>query len=152
MEVFSNQEQLRLFLQSILLGVGVGLLYDWLRAPRRVFGFGWVATAVCDACFWLVFLAALFEFNLLLATGQNRYFILAGAAGGAVLYFCLLSGAVLAVLEGILRCLWRCLRLVCLACRRVWEFLRCGAIAVKTRFFAKKFAKPSSIFRGKGIK
>ena len=87
MEVFSNQEQLRLFLQSILLGVGLGAVYDLLRAPRRVFRFGWAATAVCDALFWLVLLAALFEFNLLFAAGQNRYFVLAGAAGGAVLYF-----------------------------------------------------------------
>ena len=32
---FTNAEQLRLLLQSVLLGVGVGLLYDALRALRR---------------------------------------------------------------------------------------------------------------------
>ena len=37
MDIFSNQEQLRLLLQSLLLGVGTGLLYDILRALRRHF-------------------------------------------------------------------------------------------------------------------
>ena len=152
MEVFSNQEQLRLFLQSILLGVGLGVVYDLLRAPRRVFGFGWAATAVCDMLFWLVLLAALFEFNLLFAAGQNRYFVLAGAAGGAVLYFRLLSGVVLAVLEGVLRGLVRfaaCLGWLGRTIRQRW---RQSPLVGRIRFFAKKFAKPSSIFRGKGIK
>lgn len=152
MEVFSNQEQLRLFLQSILLGVGMGAVYDLLRAPRRVFRFGWAATAACDALFWLVLLAALFEFNLLFAAGQNRYFVLAGAAGGAVLYFQLLSGVVLAVLEGILEGIVRLAAGLCwLGCtiRQRW---RQSTLVARFRFFAKKFAKPSSIFRGKGIK
>lgn len=148
MEVFSNQEQLRLFLQSILLGAGIGAVYDLLRAPRRVFGFGWAATAVCDALFWLVLLAALFEFNLLFAAGQSRYFVLAGAAGGAALYFRLLSGVVLAVLEGVLRGIVRFVDCICRLCR----YVRQSPVIGRIRFFAKKFAKPSSIFRGKGIK
>ena len=60
MEVFSNQEQLRLFLQSILLGVGIGAVYDLLRAPRRVFRV-WMA-----------------------GDGGVRRIVLAGAAGGTL--------------------------------------------------------------------
>lgn len=152
MEVFSNQEQLRLLLQSILFGVGIGVVYDLLRAPRRVFGFGWAATAVCDTLFWLVLLAALFEFNLLFAMGQNRYFVLAGAAGGAVLYFQLLSTVVLAVLEGVLRGIMRLLAGLCRLGRAIRQRWQQSALAGKIRFFTKKFEKPSSIFRRKGIK
>lgn len=152
MEVFSNQEQLRLFLQSILLGVGIGVVYDLLRAPRRVFGFGWAATAVCDALFWLVLLAALFEFNLLFAMGQSRYFVLAGVAGGAALYFQLISAVVLAVLEGVLQGIVRLIAGLCWLGRSIRQRWRQSPLVGKIRFFAKKFAKPSSIFRGKGIK
>ena len=35
MGAFTNAEQLRLLLQSLLLGVGIGLFYDVLRALRR---------------------------------------------------------------------------------------------------------------------
>ena len=152
MEVFSNQEQLRLFLQSVLLGAGIAVVYDLLRAPRRVFGFGWAATAVCDAFFWLVLLAALFEFNLLFAMGQNRYFVLAGAAGGAILYFQLLSGVVLAVLEGVLHGIVRLVGCLCWLGRTVRQRWQQSLLVSRIRFFAKNFAKPSSIFRGKGIK
>lgn len=152
MEFFSNQEQLRLFLQSVLLGAGIGVVYDLLRAPRRLFGFGWAATAVCDLAFWLVLLAALFEFNLLLAAGQDRYFVLAGAAGGAAVYFGLLSGLVLAVLEGMLRGIAQGVVLLYRVGQSMAQRLRQCALAGRIAFFAKKFAKPSSIFRGKGIK
>lgn len=152
MEVFSNQEQLRLFLQSVLLGAGLAVVYDLLRAPRRVFGFGWAATAVCDAFFWLVLLLALFEFNLLFGTGQNRYFVLAGAAGGAILYFQLLSGVVLTVLEGVLHGIVRFVAGFCWLGRTIRQRWQQSPLVGKIRFFAKKFEKPSSIFRGKGIK
>ena len=56
--LFSNQEQLRLLLQSLLLGAGAGLLYDALRALRRQTGCGRAMTAVLDAVFWLVLSAA----------------------------------------------------------------------------------------------
>lgn len=152
MLAFSNAEQLHLVLQSVLLGAGIGLFYDVLRAFRRQFAFGCVVTAVCDALFWLVLLGALFEFNLLFAPGQNRYFILAGAAGGAAMYFGLLSALALAVLESILGALVWALRLPGRAARALRRFAQAVGLRDKCRFFVKKFAKPSSIFGRKGIK
>ena len=118
---FTNAEQLRLLLQSVLLGVGVGLLYDALRALRRHFACGRAATAVYDAVFWLVVAAALFEFGIVFAIGQNRFFALAGVAGGMVMYFMLLSDAVLAVLGGALG-----------AAARIWLFI-CAAMTQTKR-------------------
>ena len=85
--LFSNQEQLRLLLQSLLLGAGAGLLYDALRALRRQSGCGRATTAALDAVFWLVLSAACFRFGLVFAPGQARFFVLAGAVCGAGLYF-----------------------------------------------------------------
>ncbi len=96
MGAFTNAEQLRLLLQSLLLGVGIGLFYDVLRALRRHFACGRAATAVYDALFWLATAAAFFEFGIVFAAGQDRWFVIGGAVGGMVLYFMSLSGAVLA--------------------------------------------------------
>lgn len=152
MQAFSNAEQLHLALQSLLLGAGLGLFYDVLRAVRRQFSFGRAATAACDTLFWLVLLGALFEFNLLFAPGQSRYFILAGAAGGAALYFGLLSPAALAVFGRALGALVWALRLPGRAARTLRRLAQAVGLREKCGFFVKKFAKPSSIFGRKGIK
>ena len=152
MDVFSNQEQLRLLLQSVLLGVGVGLLYDVLRALRWQFACGRGATAVLDLVFWLVLTAGLFEFGLVFAAGQPRFFVLAGAAGGMTLYFLLLSSAVLLILAAILRAgvrVWAAGTKVAQCAQNVW--CRVG-ISNKVRQLAKKIQISSSIFRRKGIK
>ena len=152
MPAFSNTQQVHLLLQSLLFGAGVGLLYDMLRALRRQGNFGWAATAVCDAGFWLALLAALFEFNLLFAAGQSRVFVLAGMAGGMLLYFSLLSPCALPLFEAGWCALARAARLP----GRVWYALRQRAqalgLAEKCGSFAKKFVKPPSIFGRKGIK
>ena len=84
---------------------------------------GGAGEGVCDALFCAVTLAAAFRFGLVSAAGQWRLFALAGAAAGGAIYFALLSG---------------------FACR--------GRTVKKSAKFAKKFAKPSSLFREKGIK
>ncbi|MDO5141564.1 MAG: spore cortex biosynthesis protein YabQ [Eubacteriales bacterium] len=151
MEPFTNQEQWLLLLRSVLLGAGIGLLYDGLRALRRQFRCGPLATAGYDAVFWLVLLAGLFEFDLLFAVGQSRAFALAGAAAGAAVYFAGLSDAVLAALGGVLAAVVRLWRGGRNAARRVRGWLRRCSIVQKIQKTIKKFAKTPSLFRGKGI-
>ena len=81
------QAQFLLGLQSILLGASLGLFYDILRAFRVYFSAGRLATALYDIVFWLVLLAAFFEFSLVFAMGQSRWYVLAGACVGAGIYF-----------------------------------------------------------------
>lgn len=152
MGAFTNGEQMRLLLQSLLLGVGIGLLYDVLRALRRHFSCGRAATAVYDTVFWLVLAAALFEFGLVFAIGQNRFFVLAGAACGMAVYFTLLSAMVLAVLGAVLWFISRVWGTAAAAVQWVCGAVQRAGIPEKFRVFAKKFEKSSSIFRGKGIK
>ena len=81
-------QQLLVFGQSILLGLSAGLLYDLLRpfrvrAPR--------ATALLDGAYCLAVGGAMFLFLLRRAEGQLRGFVILGALGGAVLFFCAFS-------------------------------------------------------------
>ncbi len=98
-------EQLALFLRSALLGGVLGLVYDLLRAVRRLGG--GVLGGVLDALYCLLSAAAVFFF-VMAGDGELRIFILLGAgglvraytqsakdaldaAGISVLFFCLLS-------------------------------------------------------------
>lgn len=152
MEPFTNQEQLLLLLRCILLGTGAGLLYDVLRTVRCHFCCGPGATAVLDALFWGVLLCGLFEFHLLFAAGQNRLFAPVGMAGGGALYLLTFSGAVRAVLDLVIGTLVHCACAAWTAARQLYDRTGLSRLPEKILSFTKKFAKSSSIFRGKGIK
>ena len=80
--------QLLVFGQSILLGVSAGVLYDLLRPFRvRVPRF----TAALDWAYCLTVCGTMFLFLLRRGAGQLRGFIVLGAVGGAVLFFCAFS-------------------------------------------------------------
>ena len=81
-------EQLTTFLRSILLGSTLALVYDLVRPWRRLGGRLW--NAAVDAGMTLGFGWALFLF-VMSGSGELRLFILGGALGGAVLFFCILS-------------------------------------------------------------
>lgn len=76
---------------GLLLGVGVGLLYDLLRqlrllAPRR-----WMAEGL-DLLFWLLACLALFLCGILFGGGQVRLYMVLWLTLGATAYFAALSG------------------------------------------------------------
>ena len=152
MDIFSNQEQLRLLLQSLLLGVGTGLLYDILRALRRHFVCGRAAAAVLDTVFWAILSAGVFEFGIVFAAGQPRLFVLAGAACGIALYLVLLSEAVLAVLGAALRAAayaWQACRTLIQHAQNVLQLI---GIPEKIRHFAKKNSNYLFHFSQEGYK
>lgn len=149
---FTMEQQWLLVLQSVLLGFMIGVLYDFLRALRRLFAAGRIMTAVCDAIFWVLVLALVFEFGILFAAGNNRAFVLVGIVMGVFAYFQTLSGAVLLVFNLIGAALgW-----VFACILQLWEDVKMVYAHVrdfeKNCIFSKKFGKASSIFRGKGLK
>ena len=81
-------QQLTTFGQSILLGVAAAVLYDLLRPFRlRLPRF----TALRDGAYCLAVGAAAFLFLLRRGEGELRAFIVLGAIGGAVVFFCTFS-------------------------------------------------------------
>ena len=76
--------QLLLFLQSILLGTSLGLLYDLLRVLRLRLP---RATGLLDLVYCLLAGGSIFFFTLYRSQGQLRLFVLLGILGGGVLFF-----------------------------------------------------------------
>jgi len=124
-------EQLALFLRSVLLGGVLGLLYDLTRPPGRLGGRVW--RAALDAAVSLTAVGSVFSL-VMVGDGELRLFILAGAAGGAVLFFCLLSP--------VLRPIWDFwFRLGLVPFRLVGKFLK-----KVYEIFKKLFSFPKSWF------
>ncbi len=77
-----------MFLRAVVLGGLLGLAYDLLRALRKLGGRIW--GGALDTLAVLLSACALFFFTMA-GSGELRLFILLGALGGFVLFFCLLS-------------------------------------------------------------
>ena len=93
MENYVSQ-QMMVFARSILLGMGIALLYDLLRPVRqRCPALLWLL----DGAYCLVSALGLGLFLLRQGDGELRLYILLGAAGGVVLFFSLLSESLRAV-------------------------------------------------------
>lgn len=81
-------EQLAMFLRAILLGMSLGLVYDLFRTLRRLGGR--VLGGALDGIYCVLAVGSLFFF-VMAGDGEMRLFVPAGALGGGVLFFCLLS-------------------------------------------------------------
>lgn len=90
--------QTRFFLISGLLGLGLGLCYDWGRAHRRVFP---ILTLPVDILFALVFFLTLI-LTAIYSRGLKLYQVL-GLGLGSALYFLLFSSWLLRPLGAVLR-------------------------------------------------
>ena len=88
--------QLAQFLRSILLGSTLALLYDLTRALSAQGSRVW--ELLLDTLLSISTAASLFLF-IMAEEGELRLFILFGAAGGAVLYFCLLSSCLRPIMK-----------------------------------------------------
>lgn len=130
--------QLMLFLQSILLGVCLGLLYDLLRALRRRGG-GPVWLGILDGLYAVAAASSLFFF-VMTGDGELRLFVLAGTIGGAVLHFCLFSGPMAPLWDfwlGILLLPWRFLenfiKKLGSICKKLFSFWKRWFTIISTR-------------------
>ena len=125
-------QQLLVFVQSILLGLAIGSLYDLLRPFRlrlpRV-------APLLDGVYALAVGAGCFRFILARAEGELRGFVVLGVVGGAVLFFSAFSSLLRPVWEfwaDTLGCLVRCLTF---PLRQAKKFLKkCGWVLEKISF------------------
>ena len=80
---------------SVLTGFALGVLYDVLRAMRRVFKIN----AALDALYCAVLLFALFTLGMDIGQGGVHVFMFCAAAAGCAAYMALLSRALLPLFE-----------------------------------------------------
>lgn len=119
-------QQLRQFLTSILLGGVLGLLYDLVRPFRAMGGRLW--NGALDALLSVTAVSAVFFF-VMAGDGELRLFMLMGALGGAVLFFCLLSRALrpiwafwFALFALPFHLLWKILKNIAKLCKKLFSF------------------------------
>lgn len=93
-----------IFLLSVLLGGGLGVVYDFLRVFRALLSHGKVLTFIEDFVYMLLAGFALFTFSTGLA-GEIRYFTVAGMVMGWVLERYTVGNGVVFVIRSILNTL-----------------------------------------------
>ena len=114
-------QQMAQFLQSILLGGVLGLVYDLLRPLRGLGGRIW--GGILDALVSAASVACVFFFTMV-GDGELRLFVLMGAAGGAVLFFCLLSRPLRPVWDLWFRVLTLPVRLAGKILKKLWKIFK----------------------------
>jgi len=123
------RQELLLLAKAIGQGLGLAVLYETFRVPRRLLRFGRAAEALGDLIFCLVASLVMFGFFLRVSHGRPRIYLLVGMAFGAAFWFCVPGRVLMDVTYRLRRCL-------------LWIWLAMGRIAAgsvkKFHIFVKK--------------
>lgn len=84
-------EQTKLFFTILILGMGIGLVYDIFRILRKLFKHPDYLTHLEDFIYWVFVTFMMFYFILTRNYGELRLFSIIGSVIGMVLYFLTLS-------------------------------------------------------------
>lgn len=79
-------QELTFFAHSVLMGLAITFVYDWIRVLRKLIRHGTVLTSLEDLFFWLVCGFAVFYMLYRENDGTLRWFAVAGAAIGMCIY------------------------------------------------------------------
>ena len=82
----SSFSQYLCFLYSVLMGSGIGVLYDVFKIDRMVFKRGVLFTVFQDILFWIISAFAFYSFSVVFSNGQVRGYLLFGCFMGFVIY------------------------------------------------------------------
>ena len=120
MEIPVSQQALT-FAQGTLLGLGLCVCYDALRALRRRCPRG---TLSADVLFGLLLAAAFLLFALTYGGGQFRLYLFPAVGLTAILYFLTLSPAVVRLFQALFSLLGRFVRVILTPARFFLKFLK----------------------------
>lgn len=111
---FSVSEQTMQFLLSVVLGAGLGVVYDCFRVFRILFPPARKNGAVCvgDAAFMIISGAAVFLFAVVFCRSQVRLFSVIGALLGFVLYILTIGNFITGILKAIVSAICKILQKV----------------------------------------
>ena len=91
----SSQQQMKVFLISILIGILCGIFFDFERSIRKIYGGGTFQTTFQDILFMVVCAALTIAVGFRYNKGQIRYFEIFGAACGGLVFSITLSRLIL---------------------------------------------------------
>ena len=100
--ILSLHAQAQLFLLTVLMGGGMGLLYDALRVFRHAISHKGFWIQLEDGLFWFLAVFLVFGVMLRASGGEIRFFSILGLFGGMGLYWLTLSRLVIAVSDRII--------------------------------------------------
>lgn len=80
------QEQLFIFIMSVLCGICLGAFYDLFKVMRRLVKPSNVAVGIQDGVFWLVAAGGVFAFLLIIDDGRMRFYELGAIFASWLLY------------------------------------------------------------------
>lgn len=98
---FTVPQQVFIFLSSVILGGGLGVVFDIFRALRIIFPFlgRKLPTAAADIICMIIFGLSVFLLSAVMGRGVVRFFCVIGAAIGAVLYLATVGNTVTVILR-----------------------------------------------------
>lgn len=131
---FSLSYECLLFLYSVILGAGLGIIFDVFRAIRAVIPHNSFFVAFEDILFILVWTFSLVIFSVELSGGNIRFFCFMGTLLGFTIYFFSIGKLVITFIRSVSSFIRRILNAVF---GRIYSFLRRCFVSVcqKVKYF-----------------
>lgn len=101
--IASFSQQTMLFIQSCVLGIIFGVVYDFFRAIRYELRLRFFGTFICDILFWVINLTLFLLFILNFANGVGRLYIMFAIILANTLYFLTFSIIILKIFRYIFK-------------------------------------------------
>jgi len=98
---FSFSEHTQLFFFSCLLGVMLGIIYDFFRAFRIIIPHNSILVMIEDIAFSVIYIILIISFTSAFARGEFRVFYIFGNILGFILYFCSVGRIALMIIKKI---------------------------------------------------
>ena len=96
------ENQVYVFLWTVLIGAVMGLIFDFFRIMRRKGNTKDVLVYLQDIVFWLIVTVIIIVSTFLINNGELRGYMILGYILGGIFYILLLSGLIRKVLSAIL--------------------------------------------------
>ena len=106
---FSVSEQTWLFLWACVIGVGLGILYDFFRVFRILVKHNKTAVFVEDVIYTFFFAMTLFVYSTERARGELRFFIFLGAFLGFLVYTLTVGYVIVSIIRKIVTFIYKVL-------------------------------------------
>lgn len=131
--------QRNMFVISLILGAGMGFVYDWLRCIRRMIPHNNLFIALEDIIFWLsatyIVIDCIHQYN----NGSLQGYVFLGIAVGAILYHYTISCWLMFLISHILYTVKKC-------SKKINKLLKKGVKKVKiTLSLSKKSSKTKRV-------
>lgn len=97
----SLASQLYAFVATLVMGLAIGLLFDFYKVTKGIFRPGKILGGITDLLFWVISTLTVYFLLLIGNWGEIRLYVVIGVIIGAAVYFKLFSSGVLWVFRGI---------------------------------------------------